>query len=55
MTYGEFLIWIGLWFFMGITHFGDRREFWSTKAIDAFEGIPLDSMTSCQETGLRIF
>ena len=40
MTYGEFLIWLGLWFFMGTTHFGDRREFWSTKAIDAFEGTP---------------
>ena len=25
---------------MGTTHFGDRREFWSSKAIDAFEGVP---------------
>lgn len=40
MTYGEFFVWIGLWFFMGTTHFGDRREFWSSKAIDAFEGTP---------------
>ena len=40
MSYGEFLIWIGLQFFMGTTHFGNQGEFWSTKAIDAFEGIP---------------
>ena len=23
LTFGEFLIWIGLWFFIGTTHFGD--------------------------------
>ena len=40
ITYGEFLSWIGLWFFMATTTFGDRREFWSSKAIDAFEGTP---------------
>ncbi len=40
MTYGEFFIWMGLWFFMGTTNFGDRRDFWSTKSIDAFEGTP---------------
>ena len=43
LTYGEFLIWIGLWFFMRTTHFGNQREFWSTKAIDAFEGTPFSS------------
>lgn len=40
MSCGEFYVWIGLWFFMGTTYFGDRREFWSTKAIDAFQGTP---------------
>ena len=40
IIYGEFVVWLGLWFFMGTTHFGDRREFWSTKSIDAFEGVP---------------
>ena len=38
MTCREFYVWIGLWFFMGTTNFDDRREFWSTKAIGAFEG-----------------
>ena len=31
---------MGVWFFMGTTNFGDRRDFWSIKAIDAFEGTP---------------
>ena len=28
MTYGKFFGWISLWFFMGMTNFGDRRDFW---------------------------
>ena len=40
VSYGEFIAWIGLWFFMATTNFGDRREFWSSKSIDAFEGTP---------------
>ena len=40
LTYGEFISWVGLWFFMATTTFGDRREFWSSKAIEAFEGTP---------------
>ena len=39
-TYGEFLSWIGLWFFMATTTFGDHRKFWSSKAIEVFEGTP---------------
>ena len=27
VSYGEFIAWIGLWFFMATTNFGDRREF----------------------------
>ena len=40
VTYGEFISWVGLWFLMATTTFGDCREFWSRKAIDAFEGTP---------------
>ena len=40
VSYGEFIAWIGLWFFMATTNFGDRREFWSSKSIDAFDGTP---------------
>ena len=29
---------MGLWFLMFTTHFDSRRDFWSTKTIDMFEG-----------------
>ena len=33
LIYGEFLLWLGVWYFMASTTFGDCREFWSSKAI----------------------
>ena len=38
LSYGGFLIWLGLWFLMFTTHFDLCRGFWSTKTIDMFEG-----------------
>ena len=49
LTYGKFLAWIGLWFFMAMTKFEDQREFWSSKNIDAFDGTPfwMNEYMSC--------
>ena len=38
LSYGEFLIWLGLWFLLATTHFDSRRDSRSTKTIDMFEG-----------------
>ena len=35
---GKFLRCLVLWFPMATTHFDSRRDFWSTKTIDMFEG-----------------
>ena len=40
MSFGEFYVWMGLWIFKGTTNFAEKRNFWSTKAIDAFECPP---------------
>ena len=40
LTYGELLLFIGLWFQMAMTHFKNRREFWSTKPVDPFQVLP---------------
>lgn len=40
ITYGEFLKWLGLWFFMATTQFQSRRDFWSIKPISMFDGAP---------------
>ena len=55
MTYGEFLVWMGLWFFMGTTNFGDRRDFLSTKVIDTFEGTPFRFSGFMYKTVLKTF
>lgn len=39
MTIGEFLRWIGMWLIMATTHFESRRDFWSTKTVDFFDGV----------------
>ena len=41
MTLGEFLRWMGLWFLMATFQFGNRRDFWSTKQVDPFDGAPV--------------
>ena len=41
ILYGEFLGWIGLWMLMGTIIGPQRREFWATSPIDAFNGAPL--------------
>jgi hypothetical protein len=40
LSYGEFLRWIGLWFFMATTAFQDHREFWSSSQVSELEGVP---------------
>ena len=40
VSYGEIIAWIGLWFLMAMTNFGDQRKFWSSKSTDAFDGTP---------------
>ena len=50
VTYGEFLRWIGIWVLMSTVDGADRRTFWSTKTVDAFEGAPfrLTPFMSCR-------
>ena len=40
MTYGEMVRYFGLWLFMETVSFSNRRDFWSTKSIDEFDGVP---------------
>ncbi|KAG7356336.1 transposase IS4 [Nitzschia inconspicua] len=40
LTYGEFLVFIGLWLLMATIVGPERRDYWSTKPIDMFEGAP---------------
>lgn len=40
MDYGEFLRFLGLWFVMATTEGCERRDFWSGKVVDMFEGAP---------------
>ena len=40
MDYGEFLRWLGIWFLMATIQGPHRREFWSSKNIDRFQGTP---------------
>ena len=40
LTYGEFLVWIGLWFMMKNIQGFQRHEFWSNSTIDPFESSP---------------
>ena len=40
LQYGEFLCWIGLWLMMATTQFDCRRDFWSRKDINMFQGAP---------------
>mmetsp|Transcript_23720 Transcript_23720/g.24180 ORF Transcript_23720/g.24180 Transcript_23720/m.24180 type:complete len:168 (-) Transcript_23720:1227-1730(-) len=40
VSYGEFLRFVRLWFFMSTTHFDNRRDFWSLKTIETFLGAP---------------
>ena len=49
VSYGEFIAWVGLWFFMATTNFGDQREFLSSISIDAFDGTPfwMNDYMSC--------
>ena len=50
VTYGEFIRWIGIWVLMSTVDGADHRSFWSTKAVDAFEGAPfhLTPFMSCR-------
>ena len=40
MSYGDFLWWIGVWIVISTVDGTDHRSFWSTKAVDPFEGAP---------------
>ena len=40
LTYGEFLVFIGLWLLMSTQQGCDRRDYWSLKAPNEFEGAP---------------
>lgn len=40
LTYGEFLVFLGLWLLMATIVGPERREFWSTKPIDIYAGAP---------------
>ena len=40
VVYREFLWWIGIWVLMSTVDGADRRSFWSTKNVDAFDGAP---------------
>ena len=40
LTYGEFLVWLGLWLLMATIQGPARREFWSTHKVDLYEGAP---------------
>ena len=40
LSYGEFLWWIGVWILVSTVDGTDRHLFWSTKAVNPFEGAP---------------
>lgn len=40
LMYGEFLVFVGLQFLMATTRCDNRRDFWSLKNIDPFDGAP---------------
>lgn len=40
LTYGEFLVFIGLWLMMSTIQGFHRRDFWSKKEIDLYDGAP---------------
>ena len=40
-SYGEFLHWLGLWFFMATINGPDHPDFWSMGEVDCFIGAPL--------------
>ena len=40
VQYGEFLVWLGLWFLMATCQGQTRMEFWSKKSIDMYSGAP---------------
>ena len=40
ITYGELLRYLGMWFHMATTNFENRRDFWSTKPINSYNGAP---------------
>jgi len=39
-TYGEFLRWLGIWFLISTIQGPQRREFWSTANVSAFDAAP---------------
>jgi Transposase IS4 len=41
VSIGEFFRWIGLWFYMATLKGYPRREFWSSKPVDDFDGAPI--------------
>ena len=40
VTYGEFLVFIGIWLLMATIEGPTQKQFFSTKTIDAFDGAP---------------
>ena len=40
LQYGEYLLWLGLWFLMATLEGPSRRDFWSIGEIDPFNGAP---------------
>ena len=40
LSYGEFLRWIGIWLLIATVIGPERKEFWSTKPVNPFEGAP---------------
>ena len=40
VTYGEFLLFLGLWLLMATIEGPTRKQFFTTKTIDAFNGAP---------------
>ena len=41
VSYGEFLRWLGLWFFMATINGPDHPDFWSMGEVDCFICAPL--------------
>ena len=39
--YGEYLLWLGLWFLMAMLGSPSRYNFWSIREINPFNGVPL--------------
>jgi hypothetical protein len=40
IDYGEFLVWLGIWFLLAINQGSSRSEFWSILPVNIFHGAP---------------